>query len=156
MNTLGLQYPQVSHPWIQPIMGWNFKISIGWIFRCESWRCGSWLYFVTIISMKFPETGGPTIIRLPLPYKARNQSELVQASSLVLVAQSCPTLCDPRTVAHQAPLSMGFSRQESWSGLPCPPPGDLPNPGIEPSSLVLQANSLPSEPLGKLLGNILS
>ena len=39
------------------------------------------------------------------------------------------------TVARQAPLSMGFSRQEYWSGLPCPPPGDLPNPGIEPVSL---------------------
>ena len=43
------------------------------------------------------------------------------------------------TVAHQAPLSMGFSRQEYWSGLPCPPPGDLPNPGMEPSSLMSPA-----------------
>ena len=42
----------------------------------------------------------------------------------------------PWTVAHQAPLSMGFSRQEYWSGLPYPPPGDLPNPGIEPASLM--------------------
>ena len=41
----------------------------------------------------------------------------------------------PWTVAHQSPLSMGFSRQEYWSGLSCPPPGDLPNPGIEPTSL---------------------
>ena len=40
----------------------------------------------------------------------------------------------PWTVAHQAPLSMGFSRQEYWSGLLCPPPGDLPNPGIKPAS----------------------
>ena len=48
--------------------------------------------------------------------------------------KSCPTLCDLWTVAHQAPLSMGFSRQEHWSGLPCLPPGDLPNPGTEPSS----------------------
>ena len=43
----------------------------------------------------------------------------------------------PRTVAHQAPLSMGFSRQESWSGLPFPSPGDLPDPGIEPRSSIL-------------------
>ena len=43
----------------------------------------------------------------------------------------------PWTVAHQAPLSMGFSRQEHWSGFPCPPPGDLPNPGIEPASPAL-------------------
>ena len=42
----------------------------------------------------------------------------------------------PRTVAYQAPLSMGVSRQEYWSGLPCPPPGDLPNPGIKPESLI--------------------
>ena len=51
----------------------------------------------------------------------------------------------PWTVAHQAPLSLGFSRQECWSGLPCLPPGDLPNPGIEPGSPespALEANSL--------------
>ena len=53
----------------------------------------------------------------------------------------------PRTAARQDPLSMGFSRQENWSRLPCPPPGDLPDPGIEPSSPILQADSLPSEPL---------
>ena len=45
----------------------------------------------------------------------------------------------PWTVAHQAPLSMGFSRQEYWSGLPCPPPGDLPKPGIEPACLMSPA-----------------
>ena len=49
------------------------------------------------------------------------------------VTQSCPTLCDPWTVAHQAPPSMGFSRQEYWSGLPFPSPGDLPDPGIKPT-----------------------
>ena len=52
-------------------------------------------------------------------------------------------------IVHQAPLSMGFSRQEYWSGLPAPSPGDLPNPGIEPKSPTLRADSLPSEPLGK-------
>ena len=53
------------------------------------------------------------------------------------------------TVVCQVSLSMGFSRQEYWSGLPCPPPGDLPDPGIEPMSPALQVDSLPSEPLGK-------
>ena len=52
----------------------------------------------------------------------------------------------PWTVAYQAPPSMGFSRQECWSGLPFPSPGDLPNPGIEPGSPILQADALPSEP----------
>ena len=45
----------------------------------------------------------------------------------------------PWIIAHQAPLSMGFSRQEHWSGLPCPSPGDLPDPGIEPVSLMSSA-----------------
>ena len=62
------------------------------------------------------------------------------------VAQSCPTLCTPWTVAHQAPPSIGFSRQGYWSGLPLPSPGDLPDPGIKPRSPTLQADSLPSEP----------
>ena len=52
------------------------------------------------------------------------------------------------TVARQAPLSMGFSRQEYWSGLSCPPLGDLPKPGIEPRCSTLQADSLLSEPPG--------
>ena len=55
----------------------------------------------------------------------------------------------PWTVAYQAPPSMGFSRQEYWSGLPFPSPGDLPNPGIEPSSPAFQADTLTSEPPGK-------
>ena len=54
----------------------------------------------------------------------------------------------PRAVARQSPLSMGFSRQECWSGLPFPPPGDLPDPGIEPASPALQADSLPLSHLG--------
>ena len=68
---------------------------------------------------------------------------------MCLAAQSCPTLCDPWTVARQAPLPMGFSRQEYRSGLPCPPLRDLHNPGTEPRSPILQADSLPSEPPGK-------
>ena len=65
----------------------------------------------------------------------------------VLAAQSCSILCDP-----MAPLSMEFSRQEYWSGLPFPSPGHLPDPGIEPGSPTLQADSLQSEPLGSYKG----
>ena len=54
----------------------------------------------------------------------------------------------PWTIAHQAPVSMEFSRQEYWSGLPFPSPGDLPDPGIEPGSPTLEADALPSEPQG--------
>ena len=61
------------------------------------------------------------------------------------------SLRPPWTVARQASSSMGFSNQEYWSGLPFPSPGDLPNPGIEPGSPALQADTLSSEPPGKPL-----
>ena len=64
-------------------------------------------------------------------------------------AQSCLTLCNPMLCTHQAPLNMGLSRQEHWSGLTFPTPGHLPKPGIEPVSPVLQVDSLPAEPSGK-------
>ena len=55
--------------------------------------------------------------------------------------QLCPTLCNPLDAAHQAPLSIGSSKQEYWSGLPCPSPGGLPDPGMEPESLTSPALS---------------
>ena len=64
----------------------------------------------------------------------------------VFVLQSCSTLCNYSCLA---PLSIGFSRQEYWSGLPFPSPGHLPNPGIEPNSPTLQADSSLSGPPGK-------
>ena len=67
----------------------------------------------------------------------------------VLVPKSRLTLCDSMTVAFQAPLSVGFSRQEYWSRLP-PSPGDLPDPGIEPTSPVLAGGFFTIEPSGKL------
>ena len=73
-------------------------------------------------------------------------------SAFVVIVQSLghvQSFATPWTVAHQAPLSMGFSRQEYWTGLPCPLPGDLPKQGIELRSPILQAGSLPSEPPGK-------
>ena len=62
------------------------------------------------------------------------QEMLVRVEWVCVCTKSCPTLCDPMDIARQAPLSVGFSRQEYWSGLPFPSPGDLPNPGIEPVS----------------------
>ena len=66
--------------------------------------------------------------------------------SLSVVSDSA----SPWTIAHQAPLSIGILRQEYWSGLPFPSPGNLPDPGIKPGSPTLQADALPSEPSGKL------
>ena len=77
---------------------------------------------------------------------------IIVSTSLCEVIQSCPTLfVTPWTVTYQAPPSMGFSRQEYWSGLPFPSPGDLPDSGIEPRSPALQADALSPEPPGKPL-----
>ena len=80
----------------------------------------------------------------------RVRYNIVTAAATAKSLQLCPTLCNPWTVACQAPLSVGFPRQEYWSRLPSPSPGDLPDPGIEPGSPALQADSLPSELPGKL------
>ena len=63
--------------------------------------------------------------------------------SVGLVTKLCANRMIPWTAAHQAPLSMGFPRQQYWSGLPFLPPGDLPHPGLKPSSPTLQVDSLP-------------
>ena len=81
-----------------------------------------------------------------LPWHPRTRDWHCQRSVLCgLVAKLCLTLASQQTVASQAPLSMGFSRQEYWSGLPIPSLGDLPNPGLEPRSPALRVDSLPTE-----------
>ena len=67
-----------------------------------------------------------------------------QPSPIIVLShfRHVPLFATPWTVAHQPPLSIGFSREEYWSRLPCPPPGDLTNPGIEPTALHWQAGSL--------------
>ena len=82
-----------------------------------------------------------------IPQFVKNNLKIVKVKVKSL---SCVWLfVTPWTVTYQALQSMGFSRQEYWSGLPFPSPGDLPNPGIEPRSPALQTGALPSEPLGK-------
>ena len=77
----------------------------------------------------------------------RGETELLLLSQQVL----SNSFVTPWTVAHQAPLSMGFSRREFWSGLPFPSPGDLSDPGTEPRSPALQADSLPGKPQREFL-----
>ena len=83
----------------------------------------------------------------PCIYMAESPCSSPETITALLTGYVCakpPQLCRLFvilwTVARQAPLSMGFSRQEYWSGLPCLPPGDLPNPGIEPASLMSPAS----------------
>ena len=103
--------------------------------KCDS-RRGVWS-FCTIL------TGG--WVGQSDTFGSTNESLKVKVKSLSRVR----LFATPWTVAHQAPPSMGFSRQEYWSGLPFPSPGDLPNPGIKPRSPALQADALTSEPPGK-------
>ena len=79
----------------------------------------------------------------------RQEIDLRMWKTKVKSLSRVPLFMTPWTVAYQAPLSMGFPRQEYWNGSPFPSPGDLPNPGIEPGSPTLQADALPSEPPGK-------
>ena len=81
--------------------------------------------------------------QLRRPRETQDQGE--GSPSWLCAVRCCSVVSNsaiPWTAAHQAPLSMGFSRQEYWSGLPCPPPGDLPNPGIKPRSPAWHGNSL--------------
>ena len=104
-------------------------------FQCEINILLSLLFYVILLLIEDEKL-------LPLRYLQRLQV-LIFSGSGGLVAKSCQTLAIPWTVAHQAPLSMGFSRQEYWSGLPFP--GDLPYPRIETGSPALQVDDLPTE-----------
>ena len=86
-----------------------------------------------------------------VPALCNLESWLLVPLLYVLVTQLCPMLCHFMDSSPQAPLWMELSRQEYWSGLPFPSPGYLPNPGIEPESVSLQADSLPSEHPGRPL-----
>ena len=77
------------------------------------------------------------------------RSPMIKQRKKVKLLSRVRLFATPWTVAYQASLSMGFSRQEYWSGLPFPSPGDLPDSGIEPRSLAVEADALTSEPPGK-------
>ena len=113
--------------WV-PLDNWNLKVKI--FKTSKAFLC---------------HFGKTTIPWLQMPYNIY----IVQCVSSV--AESCPALCDPMDCMCQAPLCMGFFRQEYWTGLPFPSPGDLPTPGIKsmsPVSPAWQGNSLPLRQLG--------
>ena len=115
---------------------------------CGRWRAAFWREYLWASFGGLGVAG--RIQREDLTYTSKHPSvPECHWHVCVLLAQSCLTLCNPWTIACKAPLSMGWSRQEYWSGFPCPPPGDLSNPGMEPVSLVsfaLQADSLSTAP----------
>ena len=116
-------------------------LPVGRLTLCWSTYC-AWQALHRVLSGMWWETesfSGSKTLQLPAlegapPLTARPEvkfNPVHRAKSL----QSCPLYAAPWTVAHRAPLSMGFSRQEYWGGLPCPPPGDLPDAGFEPTPL---------------------
>ena len=127
--------------------------SANWYFLClfphdDFWCCLSLLITVPHDYSFFPSLFWPYCVcnkTSQLTFWDKLVYEWVSEWSRSVVSDSAT----PWTVAHQDPPSMGFSRQEYWSGLPFPSPGDLPNPGIEPRSPALQADALTSEPPGK-------
>ena len=106
-----------------------------------------------LLCFSFPYPFPPHLLFcLPPLSQGAEQNTVFEGSARVHAQsfQSCPTLCDPKDyIACQAPLSMKFPRQEYWSGLPCPPSGDLPNPETEPRSAALQEDSLPLSHWGR-------
>jgi len=124
---------------------WDRIDSISHAFRNLPW--------IQMVTMAHPGLSSIS----PISFKVPNNSQLL---IFHLPLSSCTTLCltslshvllftTPWTVAHQAPVSMGFSRQEYWGGWPCPPLRDVPNPRMRPRAPALQADSLPAEPPGK-------
>ena len=109
-------------------------------------------YWQSNIQKEADDLGFVKSIHFDLATKQYYTNSVLLNIMCVLFTQSCPTLCDPMDcTARQALLSMGFSRQGYWSGLPLLSPGDFPNPGIEPMSPALQSDALASELLGKHL-----
>ena len=135
-----------KHPFFgtQPSL-WSNTYIHTWLLEKPGKSLTIWPFVSKVISLLFN-----MLSRFFMAFLPRSTHLLINHTCAVLcvTAQSCLTLCDP-TDRSQAPLSMGFSRQQYWSGLPCPPPGDLFNPGVKPRSPTLQADSLPAEIPGK-------
>jgi len=148
-STLAWKIPQTEDPGRLPSkrslrVGHNWATSL-WLFTFMHWRRKRQPtpVFLPRESQGWGEPGGAAVYgvaqrRTRLKWLSSSSNSMASGSGFlcaVLSLQSCLTLFDPMDVAHQAPLSMGFSSQGSWSRLPCPPPRDLCDPGIEPSSL---------------------
>ena len=118
-----------------PALKWS------WFYQSVWSRIGTPVFFKTH-SIMYPRLTITALKEQGCFYRIKCEVKWKLLSHVWLFATSRPVAC-------QAPLSMELSRQQYWSGLPCPSLGDLPNPGIEPRSPTLQADSLPSEPPGK-------
>ena len=131
------QGPATQKGWPCPEQN-SFSCAPGpWLCHFLCWKCPYLLFPLPGTSCTVSILGAKAIVDQFLVYLQNPVWHLKKKKKVkALVTQSCTTLCNSMDCSHQAPLSMGFSRQEYWSGLPCPPPGDLPEPGINPMSLM--------------------
>ena len=111
-----------------------------WELDCEvGWALKNWCFWTVVLEKTLEN---PLDCKEIQPVHPKGNQSCVFFGKVKVKVKSLSRvwlLATPWTVAHQAPLSMGFSRQEYWSSLPCPPPGDPPDPGIEPVSLLSPA-----------------
>ena len=149
--------PDYLTKWVK---GWQTMVSHLFFFLNIYFYLFIWLHWVLSVAcgIQFSDQG---LNPGPLHWEFKSQSRNHQGSPSVtcfckykhiVLSVICSVVSDsvtPWSVACQAPLSMGFPRQEYWREFPFPSPGDLPDPGIEPRSPALQADSLPTEPPGK-------
>ena len=120
----------------------------------ESRSIRLWVHYLSTCSLSFPPLRNNPLRHLRELRKVFNSLKACVRAYMLSHFSHIQLFATPWTVAHQAPLSMGFSRPEYWSGLPCLSPGDLPNPGIESTSLCLwhqQVGFIPLAPSGKPL-----
>ena len=123
------------------------------VFSNESALCIRWPKYWSCSFNISPSNEHSGLISFRMDWLALLAVQGTLKSLLQHHTQSCPTLCDPMDYSLPgSSVHEGFLRQEFWSGLPFPSPEDLPNPGIEPGSPALQADSLLSEPRGNSLG----
>ena len=136
-----LKLPSVQWPSLTPLIN---RVS-------RRWHLGCLFVFIYLLSASAHKNTGSlqaeplSALLMVCPQHLRHTLKRVKVKKVKWLGCVRP-FANPWNVAYQAPLSMESSRQEYWSGLPLPCPGDLPNPGIKPGSPALQADALPSEP----------
>ena len=152
-----LHSPEANDGWLKPFKQQDMVNIIIFIFKC----CLLLLLLLLLLShfshVRLCATPETAAHQAPRPWDSPGKNtgvgchfllQCMKVKSESEVAQSCPTLCDPMDCSLPGSSVHGFSRQEYWSGVPSPSPGDLPDPGIEPRSPALEADALTSEPPG--------
>ena len=154
------QPTRLPHPWDSP--GKNTRVDCHFLFQCRKVKSESEIaqscltlsdpkdYSLTgssihgIFQARVLEWGATACYKAPsLTSEFKTKETPYFVTFCCVVTKSCPTLCNPMDCSLPGPFVHDFLRQEYWSGLPFPSPGDLPNPGIDPKSPAMQADSLP-------------